>query len=666
MCGLTGLIARPGASGQPLEAIVGAMTATLSHRGPDMTGVWSDEPARVALGHRRLSILDLSEDGRQPMVSQSGRYVIVYNGEIYNFAEIRDRLTAAGHTVRGSSDTAALLAAIDAWGLERTLAQLSGMFALAVWDSAERSLSLARDRAGKKPLYYGLAAGNLVFASELKAICAFPGFERQVDRRALTSYFRDGFVPAPLSIWQGIAQLPPGCVVTIDAAAATLSTPPPRAYWSWTDMARDRTSDAFTGSDEEAVDRLEETLRQAVRTRMVADVPVGAFLSGGVDSSIIAALMQQESGQPIRTFTIGFQEDDFNEAAEARRVAGQIGSRHCDLLLSPAVARDVIPDLATIYDEPFADPSAIPMVHVARLARGEVTVCLSGDGGDELFGGYARYALASRLARRLDSIPRWARSGLGKGIRGTPLGVWDMLVRRMPRGAMPLLRGPLSGDRMHKLAALLDAEDHAGLYRRMTSVCERPALLVRGGSEPVSPFPPPDLGSPLRHMMLRDSLNYLPDDILVKVDRATMSVGLEARAPMLDSRMIDLAWSLPAPMLTRDGAGKWPLRQLYARLLPGGAQDRPKRGFSVPIADWLRGPLREWAGALLKPDALAAHGLLEPEPIAVMWAEHLSGKRQWGAQLWSVLMVCAWAERWLASTATPADARSSSPMEIAA
>lgn len=660
MCGLSGFIARPGMAAARLDAVVTAMTGTLTHRGPDMAGIWSDEAAGVALGHRRLSILDLSADGRQPMISPSGRYVIVYNGEIYNFAEIRDRLVDAGCAVRGCGDTAALLAAIDAWGLDRTLGQLSGMFALAVWDRIERRLALARDPAGKKPLYYGLSGGSLVFASELKAICAFPGFERQVDRGALTAFFREGYVPGPLSIWQGIAKLPPGCVVTIDAAAVVMSVPLPCPYWSWADMARERARDGFAGSGEQAVDRLEGVLREAVRTRMVADVPVGAFLSGGIDSSVIAALMQQESATPIHTFTIGFREDDFNEAAEAQRVAEQIGTNHCDLLLSPTVARQVIPELATIYDEPFADPSAIPMVHVARLARDDVTVCLSGDGGDELFGGYARYALATSLAKRLAGIPRWARSGLGRGIRSVPPGLWDRLVRQVPRGSASLLRGGLSGDRMHKLAPLLAAENHAALYRRLTSVCDDPAALVRGGEEIDMADPAAGLDGDFQRMMLRDSLRYLPDDILVKVDRATMSVGLEARAPLLDRRVIELAWSLPAEILRRDGAGKWPLRQLYDRLLPGHIEHRPKRGFSVPIGDWLRDPLRDWAESLLDGNALASQGLLEPVVVARMWREHLSGKRQWGAQLWAVLMACAWAERWLADEAVP------QPVEIAA
>ena len=648
MCGISGLIFRPGASAERLEAMVAAMTVALAHRGPDMAGTWHDAAVGVALGHRRLSILDLTPDGRQPMQSASGRYVISYNGEIYNFADIRERLVAVGVTVRGTSDTTVLLAAIDTWGLDATLPQLSGMFAFALWDRASRALHLVRDHCGTKPLYYGLSDGSLVFASELKAICAFPGFDRQVDRAALTAYFRHGYVPGPLSIWQGITKLPPGCVVTIDASNCALSLPPPRSYWSWSAMAEAQQASGFI-SDADAVDRLEHTLRTAVRDRMVADVPVGAFLSGGIDSSVIVALMQQESAQPVRTFTIGFAESDFDEASEARRVAARIGTRHRELVLSPAAARAIIPELAAIHDEPFADPSAIPMTHVARLAREDVTVCLSGDGGDELFGGYARYALAARLERRIGGLPRWLQRAMGSSAHAVPVQVWDTLMRRLPSGRMSLLRGALSGDRVHKLAALLANPDQAARYRQMTSVFADPAEIVRGGMVPADDTaafkPMPE--DPLHRMMLTDSLGYLPDDILVKVDRATMHCSLEARAPLLDRRVVELAWSLTPAMLTRDGRGKWPLRQLYDRLLPGVADDRAKRGFSVPIGDWLRGPLRDWAEDLLAAERLESDGLLNPAAVRRMWAEHLSGHRQWGAQLWAVLMVCSWAETWL-------------------
>lgn len=651
MCGLTGFVARPPMPTPGIEAVVAAMTAKLTHRGPDMAGTWSDPCAAVALGHRRLSILDLSAEGRQPMRSRSGRYTIVFNGEIYNFARIREHLVASGHAPEGRSDTAVLLAAIDAWGLDKTLPRLSGMFAFALWDGHRETLSLARDPTGKKPLYYGLSRGSMVFASELKAICAFPDFERRIDRCALTAYFRDGFIPAPLSIWEGIGKLPPGCVVSVDVSQPELSLPQPCQFWSWSDLARDRSQTPFTGTGEEAVDALERALRSAVRDRMVADVPVGAFLSGGIDSSVIAALMQRESEQPIHTFTIGFQEADFDESAEARSVAEQIGAHHCDLLLSPAAAREVIGDLATIYDEPFADMSAIPMVHLARLARGDVAVCLSGDGGDELFGGYARYVLAENLARRLEGVPHWLRTSLSKGMRAIPTGWWDMLVRQVPQKPFALLRGRMTGDRVHKLASLLDARDAASLYRQLTSICPYPEELVHGGAV-LEASPGPDLPCEFQRMMLRDSLCYLPDDILVKVDRATMSVGLEARAPFLDRRVIELAWSLPASILKREGVGKWPLRRLCQRLLPERHEHRPKRGFSVPMADWLRGPLRTWAHDLMTNSVLVSSGVLRAEPIARMWEEHLSGERQWSAQLWSVLMACAWAEEWLAVPAS--------------
>lgn len=647
MCGLTGVISRPPIHAPRLEAITATMTATLEHRGPDMAGTWCDPVEGIGLGHRRLSILDLSEEGRQPMISRSGRYALVYNGEIYNFAEIRERLGTAGHPVEARGDTAVLLAAIDTWGIERTLPRLSGMFALALWDNRERRLFLARDPAGKKPLYYGLSAGSFLFASELKAICAFPAFERRIDRGALTAFFRDSYIAAPLTIWEGISKLAPGSMVTIDASGPVLSLSAPQAFWSWSDMAHERSQRPFAGSDEEAVDELERTLRQAVRDRMVADVPVGAFLSGGVDSSVIAALMQQESSQSIHTFTIGFQEADFDESGEARLIAEQIGARHCDLLLSPAAARDGIGDLVQVYDEPFADMSAIPMVHLAKLARSDVAVCLSGDGGDELFGGYARYALTESLAKRLDGIPRWLRASVGKGARAIPPRWWDAFVRQVPHSPLPLLRGSVSGDRVHKLAGLLDAADTASLYRQLTSVCAHPEAFVHDGVEPSSASSPAALSTDLQHMMLRDSLSYLPDDILVKVDRATMSVGLEARAPLLDRRIIEFAWSLPPTMLKRDGLGKWPLRRLCNRLLPERHESRPKRGFSVPMAEWLRGPLRAWGQDMLSNSALVSSGVLRTEPVTRMWQEHLSGDRQWSAQLWTVFMACAWADEWL-------------------
>jgi len=639
MCGISGLIAdRPSAA---LRATVCRMNESLRHRGPDMAGEWIDAEAGIALAHRRLSILDLSPEGRQPMVSSSGRYVISFNGEIYNYRALREDLIARGHRFHGGSDTEVLLAAIEQYGVVPAVRACAGMFAFALWDRNRRELHLFRDRIGKKPLYYGWNGGDFLFASELKAIMAACRGGMEIDRAALTAYLRHQYVPAPQSILRGISKLPAGAHLLVTAEGAAQ----PRPYWSIAQTALAGQDDPVAGDDEAMLGRVEEVLRRAVRERMVADVPVGAFLSGGIDSSLTSALMQQESREPISTFTIGFEETEYDESAHAEQVAKAIGSRHHMVRMSAAGFLDTVPDLPRIYDEPFADPSAIPMFHIARFARETVTVCLSGDGGDESFGGYGRYRIAGKLGRGIAFLPPWLRGSIAGGIDALSPATWDRIFRYVPVGAGSALRGDMSGDRLHKLAALFRSENVEALYNRLTSVHPDPQALVIGGTEPQTPLAGV-LDDPLRQMMLIDSARYLPDDILVKVDRATMAVGLEARAPLLDHRLIELAWRLPTAALLREGKGKWPLHALFKRHLPPALADRPKRGFSVPIEQWLRGPLRNWADELLDADLIRSQGLLEPEPIGRMWAEHLSGHRNWSFQLWTLLMFQNWLRHW--------------------
>lgn len=664
MCGLTGLIDPQRRDGDALSGIVGTMTGRLRHRGPDSGGVWTDDELGLGLGHRRLSIVDLSAEGHQPMLSASGRYVIVFNGEIYNFAAMRSELAIVGSAYRGHSDTEVLLTAIEHFGLDGALERAVGMFALALWDRKERKLHLARDRIGKKPLYYGWAGKSFVFASELKAIAAHPNFTPAVNRDALTAYFRYQYVPAPHSIWQGIHKLPAGHRLTIDPADLfrndRISLPDQAVcYWSMKEASESGAAQPFMDGPEEALDLLEATLSQAVAERMIADVPLGSFLSGGVDSSLIVAMMQAQSRDPVKTFTIGFNEGFYDEAAAAREVARHIGTDHTEFTVTPGDALSIIPSLSEIYDEPFADPSAVPTAQICKLARTKVTVCLSGDGGDEVFAGYGRYALATRLGERFERVPRWLRSVAGRGMTGVPVGVWDAALQGIAGRALPGLRGGISGDRVHKLASLMGAGDGDALYHALISLNRDPENLVRHGREPLSPFTDPaqasELANPLHRMMYRDTISYLPDDILVKVDRASMAVGLEVRAPLLDHRVIEMAWRMPPAMLNMDGRGKWPLRQLFDRYLPAEFRERPKQGFSVPIAEWLRGPLRDWADDLFDGVRMEDDGLLNPAPVRKMWAEHLSGNRNWAAHLWTVAMFQSWRRRWLADPLSAAE-----------
>lgn len=602
----------------------------MRHRGPDSSGFWEDPRAQIALGHVRLAILDLSEAGHQPMVSHCGRSVLVLNGEIYNHLDLRRRLEREGRVSawRGHSDTETLVQAISAWGIEKALQESVGMFALALWDRHERSLSLARDRFGEKPLYYGYAGDTFVFGSELKAMAGLPGFDHEIDRRALALLMRHNYIGAPYSIYAAMRKLAPGTWMRIDGELmGAKGLPQAETYWSAEAVALDAAArPAAFGSDSEAVDALEEVVGAAVQGQMLSDVPLGAFLSGGIDSSLIVSLMRARGAGPVDTFTIGFDVPAFNEAEHAKAVAAHLGTRHHELYLSAQDALDVVPALPGIYDEPFADSSQIPTVLVARMARRDVTVALSGDGGDELMGGYSRYARAAAWWARREKLP--------SALRGPLALCADALAGVAPMG--------MAREQAGKLAQLLRAEHGGRFYRQFVSYWRQPEEVVIGGRPPNGPF---DLAIDLPfldHMTWLDTASYLPDDILVKVDRAAMAVSLETRVPLLDHRVFEFARRLPAHYKQRDGQGKWLLRQLLYRHVPRELVDRPKKGFGIPLGLWLRGPLKDWAHALLHPDRLKAQGLFQPQPILRKWREHQSGRRDWSPHLWSILMAQAW------------------------
>ena len=656
MCGFTGII-DTGTSKRSAEicAVVRAMTEPLSRRGPDDAGTWIDEGARVALGFRRLAILDLSDAGHQPMVSRDGQLAIVFNGEIYNHAELRAEVSRDRETRAwtGHSDTETLLECFTAWGLAKTLERAVGMFSLALWDRAARRLYLARDRFGEKPLYYGWTRGAFVFGSELSALRQYPGFDNAIDRNALALYAEYACVPAPYSIYEHIYKLEPACVLALPLAAAERAPSdapfaPARGaftierYWSLADVARRGMSDPLR-DEYEAIAQLETALAEAVRLQSIADVPLGAFLSGGIDSSAVVALMQSQSSRRVKTFTIGFEEAGFNEAAHAKAIASHLGTEHEELYVRPQEARDVIPDLPHLYAEPFADASQIPTHLVSRIARRHVTVALSGDGGDELFGGYTRYSWIPRIWNRIQVLPAPLRRALGGAIQQLPVPVWDALGR----GVSSRLGTMRLGDKAHKLAHRLQhVSDLDDLYRSLVTLWPNGTAIVNGAQRAATPLDRAiadgSIREPAHRMMLWDALTYLPDDILHKVDRASMGVSLETRAPFLDHRVAELAWRLPLDMKIRNGSGKWILRQVLYRHVPKELIERPKMGFGVPIETWLRGPLRAWAEDLLDESRLRREGFFQPEPIRRKWAEHLSGRRNWQNELWCVLMFQAW------------------------
>jgi asparagine synthase (glutamine-hydrolysing) len=682
------------------------MALAIQHRGPDDAGAWADASAGMALGFRRLSILDLSSAGHQPMRSASGRFVMAFNGEIYNHTDLRDLLSAVqlgepAQPWRGHSDSETLLACFEAWGLEKTLQKTVGMFAIALWDTQTRTLHLARDRFGEKPLFYGWAttassaATAFVFGSELKALRAYPGFANPVSREALALYMRFTYVPAPYSIYQNIFKLEPGCMLSINTDFSTNSStninsalpqackrlesahlptapsaplrPPAlqgglrmHRWWSLASVVEAGAQNLIS-SEEEALETLEHRLKDAVRVQSLADVPLGAFLSGGVDSSCIVSLMQAQTSNPVKTFTVGFEEAGFDESPYARAVAEHLGTEHNALFVSAKQAQAVISDVPAMYDEPFADSSQIPTHLVCKAARQQVTVALSGDAGDELFGGYNRYFWGPRIWKRLAWLPYPARQVLGAAIRAVPTAGWDALSRPV-NALIPASKNFVrAGDRAHKLAARLGGVHNLDdLYNSLVSEWQDPAQVVKGTGgesggetggllrEPASmlsdPWPAAGVKQHQLRMMYRDSMTYLPDDILCKVDRAAMATSLETRVPFLDHRVAELAWRLPLNMKIRNGQGKWALRQVIYKYVPKELIDRPKAGFAIPVGQWLRGPLKDWAEALLDEKRLELEGYFHPKPIRDKWLHHLAGRYDHTPSLWAVLMFQSWLE----------------------
>lgn len=651
MCGICGFLATRSAPAGPI-ADVRAMASTIAHRGPDDAGAWTDVDRGIALGHRRLSILDLSAEGHQPMHSESARYTLSYNGEIYNFAELRDELRGGGHRFRGSGDTEVILAGVEEWGLENAVRRLRGIFAFALWDAHTQTIHLVRDHLGVKPLYYGWHSGTLVFGSELRPLIRYPGFDTTLDRDSIALLLRYNCIPAPYSIYRAVRKLPPGAILSMHIGDALPGEP--RRYWSVLEAAARGTAHPFAGSAAEAVDALEQVLARAVRSQMASDVPLGAFLSGGVDSSTVVALMQAHSKRPVRTFAIGYQEAEYNEAPYARAVADHLGTEHTEWIVRPEDALEIIPRLPAIYDEPFADSSGIPTTLVSMLARQHVTVSLSGDGGDELFAGYNRHAFVEPLWQRLRRIPGPLRFAGARAALAVRPDLIDRAARAVGLGRTRALGHHRIGAQAHKLADAARAGSAAGMYAQLVSHWRDPGSIVLGAREPktlqLDQSQWPALRTVTEQMMAVDAATYLPDDILTKVDRASMSVGLEARVPLLDPEVVEFAWSLPLSLKLRDGHSKWALRQVLYRRVPPALIERPKSGFGVPIARWLRGPLREWAEALLSEDRLRRDGLLEPRPIRAMWAAHLRGAAEWQYHLWDVLSLQAWLDAHGAAT----------------
>jgi asparagine synthase (glutamine-hydrolysing) len=648
MCGITGFInIKSHMSKDMMLNISKKMTDSLYHRGPDQEGIWVDEQIGIALGHRRLSILDLSQEGSQPMISSSTRYCIVYNGEIYNFSILRNELIHSGFSFRGHSDTEVLLAAIECWGLDKSIQRFTGMFAFALFDRHERCLYLVRDRLGEKPLYYGSVGSTFIFGSELKAICAHPDFIKEINRDAVALYLRYNCVPSPYSIYKGIYKLSAGSMVKVNIDNPTFDLSPIQ-YWSVKAIAEERTIRPFAGSESEAVHTLDSLLREAVKQQMVADVPIGAFLSGGIDSSTIVSLMQTQSKSSVKTFTIGFSENGYNEAEYAKQVAKHLGTDHTELYITPQQALDVIPKIPSIYDEPFSDSSQIPTYLVSQLARQHVTVSLSGDGGDELFGGYKRYMWTQKIWGNMKWVPGKSRRLLSFIATSVSPQNVDKLFNVITGFLPAKYKNYPYGDKLHKLAELLAVQGPEDIYYRLVSHWNNPLQVVLGAEEPSTVFTDRNLwmntNDFTKQMMYLDMMSYLPDDILTKVDRASMAVSLESRIPMLDHRVVEFASSLPQSMKIKSGVGKWILRQVLYQYVPKQLVERPKMGFGVPIDSWLRGPLREWAESLLEINRLKAEGFFNPEPIRIKWTEHLSGKRNWQYHLWDILMFQAWLE----------------------
>jgi asparagine synthase (glutamine-hydrolysing) len=652
MCGIAGLFRSGGSHSRDLLNCTNLMTAALFKRGPDADGVWADNDSGIALGHRRLSILDLSDAGAQPMRSECGRFTLTFNGEIYNHLAVRSELELANAAPiwRGHSDTETLLYAIRHWGVQRTLPLLNGMFSFAIWDARDRTLTLCRDRFGEKPLFYGWIGSDLVFASELKAFYAHPRWHGSINRNALAAFMRYSYVPAPWSIWDDVRKLPSGSFISFSTAVTIGAFPEPQAYWSMRQTVMSGRDNRLQDSGA-AMQELERLLSRAVARQSISDVPLGAFLSGGIDSSTIVALMQNQSTRRIKTFSIGFAETAFNEADHARGVARHLATDHTEMVVSPEDARDVIPNLAKIYDEPFADSSQIPSHLVAMLARRSVTVALSGDGGDELFGGYNRHVWGARLHRRFDTLPVRAKDLLAAILRliaPEPANTLGHFAGRFVPQRFRILR---IGNQMEKIGRILGARTFDEMYRLLSAIDNEPELVILKGKESPSWFSEQMVGiagpiDPLDRMTLADSLSYLTDDILQKVDRAAMSVSLETRVPFLDKDLVEFSTRVPPSMKIRDGRGKWLVRQVLYKHVPAALIDRPKTGFSIPLDEWLRGPLKSWAGDLLAPERLRRQGLFNAERVQLVLGQHMNGRRNHGYWLWNVLMVQAWHDEW--------------------
>jgi len=649
MCGLAGFLTLSGAlESDEFKSILKCMTDTIIQRGPDAEGYWINEEQGIALGHRRLSILELSKAGAQPMQSACGRYVIVYNGEIYNHLALRNELKTTSQW-RGNSDTETLLEAISQWGVSRALQRSNGMFAFALWDKKEKKLILARDRMGEKPLYYGWQGEGkyitFLFGSDLAALKRHPTFINEVNRDALALYMRHNCIPAPYSIYKNIYKLAPASILEVSLQDRQ---PKIQNYWSLLEVAENGVKNPFNGTEKEAVDELEAVLKKAVNQQMLSDVPLGAFLSGGIDSSTIVSLMQSQSSRPVKTFTIGFNNDDYNEAEHAKAVAKHLGTEHTELYVTPQQALDVIPKLPKLYSEPFADSSQIPTFLVSQLARQHVTVSLSGDAGDELFAGYNRYIQTHNQWNKLSYLPLPLRKTLSKSIYGIAPKQWNTLINPLQKALPQSLQLSNFGEKIHKAAGVLSSKDIEEVYLKLVTHWQ-PNEIVLGATEPNTylsgNMPNIDRLNSVERMMFLDSITYLPDDILVKVDRAAMGVSLETRTPFLDHQVINFAWQLPFELKLKNGVGKWALREVLYRYVPKELIERPKMGFGVPIDTWLRGPLKDWAEELLDENQLRQQGFFDPLPIRQKWLEHLSGRRNWQHHLWDVLMFQAWLEQ---------------------
>ncbi|HUC48656.1 MAG TPA: asparagine synthase (glutamine-hydrolyzing) [Xanthobacteraceae bacterium] len=646
MCGIAGFIgAAAGIAGGDPGTIAETMAARIAYRGPDDQGIWIDAETETALVHRRLSIIDLSAAGHQPMLSANERYVICYNGEVYSFQPIAAELAARGHNFRGHSDTEVILESFAVNGIEATLKRMIGMFAIALWDRRDRTLTLMRDRLGIKPLYWAKFGDTFMFGSELKALRAHPGWTPRIDQSAVAAFMRHNYIPAPRTIYEGVHKLEPGTILTLPWRGE----PKISRFWDARSVARNGSHHLAEGSDAELTEQLESLLKDAVSRRMIADVPLGAFLSGGVDSSTVVALMQAANSGAVKSFSIGFDIEGYDEAPHAAAVARHLGTDHTELIVTAKDALDVIPRLPDFYDEPFADSSQIPTYLVSAMTRKYVTVALSGDGGDELFAGYNRYQLTQRFWRSLALMPGVLRKGAAAALTAVRPDRWTQLLSALPQR----LRPPQAGDKMHKAAAVLRLDSADAVYRRLVSHWEPSEIMPQIGTQIAEPrgvlddtTVARDFPELLARMQFLDLVTYLPDDILTKVDRASMAVALEARVPLIDHRVVEFAWRLPQHLKVRNGTTKWILRQVLYRHVPPELIERPKMGFGIPLGEWLRGPLRDWAETLLGEQRLCDAGLLDAALVRRYWQDHLDGRRNWQYLLWDVLMLEAWRERW--------------------